>query len=87
MSALPRVPPTFWHRFLSVRWLIPLLILFAALCFFFYTFRADVAQGHLQTEEQAEREMIQQMTYLQGTLENMLRNDQSNAVEEEIAAL
>ena len=80
-------PPAFWHRFLSVRWLIPLLILFAALCFFLYTFQADVAQGHLQTEKQAVEAMKTQMTYLQESLEYQLKSGQLDAVHEQVTAL
>ncbi|ATB29398.1 PAS domain S-box protein [Melittangium boletus] len=78
---------TFWHRFLSVRWLIPILLVIAASSFGLFTLKSDVAQGDLQTEQQAVAEMTLQMTYLQGTLERLLRMGDLPAVSEEVAAL
>jgi PAS domain S-box-containing protein len=86
MSPLRR-PPAFWHRFLAVRWLIPLIILVAALCFFLYTFEADVAQGHLQTEKQAVAEMTLRMTHLNSMLEYLLHNGQLDAARKELSTL
>jgi two-component system, NtrC family, sensor kinase len=79
--------PAFWHRFLSVRWLIPLLIFIAAICFGLYALKSDVAQGRLHTEQQAVAEMTLQMTHLQGTLEYLMQSQQLEAVHEEVAAL
>ncbi|ATB35043.1 PAS domain-containing sensor histidine kinase [Cystobacter fuscus] len=86
MSPLRR-PPAFWHRFLAVRWFIPLIILVAALCFFLYTFEADVAQGDLQTEKQAVAEMTLRMTHLNSMLEYLLHNGQVDAARKELSTL
>ncbi|WP_434384603.1 PAS domain S-box protein [Melittangium boletus] len=80
-------PMAFWHRFLSVRWLIPILLVIAATSFGLFTLKSDVAQGDHQTEQQAVAEMTLQMTYLQGTLERLLRIGELAAVHEEVAAL
>src|SRR5690349_15136173 len=79
--------PAFWHRFLAVRWFIPLIILVAAVCFFLYTFEADVAQGHLQTEKQAVAEMTLRMTHLNSMLEYLLQNGQVDAARKELSTL
>ncbi|OJH36016.1 PAS domain S-box protein [Cystobacter ferrugineus] len=86
MSPLRR-RPAFWHRFLAVRWFIPLIILVAALCFFLYTFEADVAQGHLQTEKQAVAEMTLRMKHLSSMLEYLLHNGQLDAARKELSTL
>ncbi|WNG13633.1 PAS domain S-box protein [Cystobacter fuscus] len=86
MSPLRR-PPAFWHRFLAVRWFIPLIILVAAVFFFLYTFEADVAQGHLQTEKQAVAEMTLRMAHLNSMIEYLLQNGQLDAARKELSTL
>ena len=87
MNSAPRRVSAWWHRFLSVRWLIPLLLLVCALSFGLYTLKSDIAQGDKQVEQQAVAEMTLQMTHLQGTLEYLLQSEQLGAVHEEVAGL
>ncbi|QRK04937.1 PAS domain S-box protein [Archangium violaceum] len=76
-----------WHRLLSLRVLVPLLLLAYACVFGIYTLQRDVAVREQQVEEHARGDVTLRMTHLQGTLEYLLRTGQSEAVREEVASL
>ncbi|HEY0096088.1 MAG TPA: ATP-binding protein, partial [Archangium sp.] len=76
-----------WHRLLSMRVLVPLLLLAYACFFGVYTLRRDMAHREQQVEEHAREDVTLRMTHLQGTLEYLLRTGQLEAVREELADL
>ncbi len=76
-----------WHRLLSLRVLVPLLLLAYACFFGFYTLHRDVSLREQQVEEHVREEVTLRMTHLQGTLEYLLRTGQLEAVREEVAGL
>ncbi|WNG35578.1 PAS domain S-box protein [Archangium violaceum] len=78
---------TGWYRLLSLRVLVPLLLLAYACAFGIYTLRRDVAVREQQVEEHVRGDVTLRMTHLQGTLEYLLRTGQSEAVREEVASL
>jgi PAS domain S-box-containing protein len=76
-----------WHRLLSMRVLVPLLLLAYACFFGLYTLHRDVELREQQVEEHVREEVTLRMTHLQGTLEYLLRTGQLEAVREEVAGL
>jgi PAS domain S-box-containing protein len=76
-----------WHRLLSLRLLVPLLLLAYACFFGLYTLRRDVTLREQQVEEHIREDVTQRMTHLQGTLDYLLRTDQLEAAREELAGL
>ncbi|OJT22930.1 hypothetical protein BO221_18705 [Archangium sp. Cb G35] len=76
-----------WHRLLSMRVLVPLMLLAYACVFGLYTLGRDMALREQQVEEHVREEVTQRMTHLQGTLEYLMRTGQREAVREELADL
>ncbi|HYO52856.1 ATP-binding protein [Archangium sp.] len=76
-----------WHRLLSLRVFVPLLLLAYACFFGFYTLHRDVRFRELQVEEHIRGDVTLRMTHLQGTLEYLLRTGQLEAVRAEVADL
>ncbi|MFE8600650.1 ATP-binding protein [Archangium violaceum] len=76
-----------WHRLLSMRVLVPLMLLAYACFFGLYTLGRDMAHREQQVEEHVREEVTQRMTHLQGTLEYLMRTGQREAVREELADL
>ncbi|MFY0524354.1 ATP-binding protein [Archangium gephyra] len=76
-----------WHRLLSMRVLVPLLLLAYACFFGIYTLHRDMAHREQQVEEHVREDITLRMTHLQGTLEYLLRTGQLEAVREELAEL
>ncbi len=76
-----------WHRLLSMRVLVPLLLLAYACFFGLYTLHRDVTHREQQVEEHVREDVTLRMTHLQGTLEYLLRTGQLEAVREELADL
>jgi PAS domain S-box-containing protein len=76
-----------WHRLLSLRLLVPLLLLAYACFFGLYTLHRDLGLREQQVEEHAREDVTLRMTLLQGTLDYLLRTEQLEAVREEVAGL
>ncbi|HEX5750570.1 MAG TPA: ATP-binding protein [Archangium sp.] len=76
-----------WHRLLTMRVLVPLLLLAYACFFGLYTLGRDMVHREQQVEEHVREDVTQRMTHLQGTLEYLLRTGQLEAVREELADL
>ncbi|AKJ02066.1 Sensory box histidine kinase/response regulator [Archangium gephyra] len=72
---------------LSMRVLVPLLLLAYACFFGLYTLGREMAHREQQVEEHVREDVTQRMTHLQGTLEYLLRTGQLEAVREELADL
>jgi two-component system NtrC family sensor kinase len=76
-----------WHRLLSLRVLVPLLLLAYACFFGLYTLHRDVALREQQVEEHVREDVTLRMTHLQGTLEHLLRIGRLDAAREAVAKL
>ncbi|WP_257457941.1 HAMP domain-containing sensor histidine kinase [Archangium lipolyticum] len=87
MKAKQEVRRAGWHRLLSLRVLVPLLLLAYACFFGLYTLHRDVTLREQQVEEHAREDIHLRMTYLQGTLEYLLRTHQLEAAREQISDL
>ncbi|QRO00638.1 PAS domain S-box protein [Archangium violaceum] len=87
MKAKQEVRRAGWHRLLSLRVLVPLLLLAYACFFGLYTLHRDVTLREQQVEEHARDDINLRMTYLQGTLEYLLRTHQLEAAREQISDL
>ncbi|MCY1080199.1 HAMP domain-containing sensor histidine kinase [Archangium lansingense] len=76
-----------WHRLVSMRVLVPLLLLAYACFFGLYTLQRDMVHREQQVEEHVREDVTLRMTHLQGTLDYLLRTEQLEAVREELASL
>lgn len=81
----PRLQP--WQRLLSLRVLVPLLLLAYACAFGITTLYRTVRQREQQVEDKAREELALQMSSLTGTLEYLLDTGQAGAARQAIADL
>jgi two-component system NtrC family sensor kinase len=81
----PRLQP--WHRLLSLRVLVPLLLLAYACAFGVTTLQRNVRHREKQVEDKSREDLALQMMSLRGTLEYLLRTGQLDAARQAISAL
>ncbi|MFY0579153.1 hypothetical protein ACN28S_37170 [Cystobacter fuscus] len=81
----PRLQP--WHRLLSLRVLVPLLLLAYACAFGVTTLQRTLRQREKQVEDKSLEEMTLQVMSLRGTLEYLLRTGQLDAARQVVSAL
>ncbi|EPX62418.1 hypothetical protein D187_008606 [Cystobacter fuscus DSM 2262] len=81
----PRLQP--WHRLLSLRVLVPLLLLAYACAFGVTTLHRNLRQREKQVEDKSREEMTLQMISLRGTLEYLLGTGQLDATRQVVSTL